>query len=121
MGEEIQENESKGIKIGEKYILRSDSLNLILEEYGYKNPSPKDAKKAKEEGITLEPSWGLVRTTYHRTLKQVLNQILDNNIINSDIKELQDIVQVVEKLRNEFNAFKNVVKVDEDTLEVISD
>ena len=116
-----EEKQEKGIKIGDKYIIKPDTYCLILEEYGYKNPSPKDAKKARDEGITLEPKWGLVRTTYHRTLKQVLNQILDNNIINSDIKELEDIVQVVEKLRNEFNAFKSVVKVDTDTLRVISD
>ena len=121
MEEENQEESKKGIKIGDNYILRADSLNLILEEYGYKNPSPKDAKKAKDEGIVLEQSWGLTRTTYHRTLKQVLNYILDNSIINADIQELQDIVQVVENLRNEFDAFRNVVKVDEDTLRVISD
>lgn len=111
----------KEIKIGDKYILKSDSLNLILEEYGFKNPSPKDAKEAREQGIELEQSWGLIRTTYHRTLQQVLNYILDNSIINADIQELQDIVQVVENLRNEFDAFRNVVKVDEDTLRIISD
>ena len=117
----MNEENKKGQKIGKNYILRADSLNLILEEYGYKNPSPKDAKTAKEQGMVLEQSWGLTRTTYHRTLKQVLNYILDNNIINTDIKELQDIVQVVENLRNEFDAFRNVVKVDEDTLRIISD
>ena len=117
----MEEENKRGLKIGDNYILRADSLNLILEEYGYKNPSPKDAKKARDEGIAIEPTWGLINQTYHSTVQQVLNHILDNNIINTDIKELQDIVQVVENLRNEFDALRNVVKVDEDTLRIISD
>ena len=118
----MEEENKRGLKIGDNYILRADSLNLILEEYGYKNPSPKDAKKAKEEGIVLEQSWGLVRTTYHGNLKQVLNHILDNNIITDvkeDIKELTEIVQVVEKLRSEFEKFKSCTELVQESLKVI--
>ena len=49
-----QEKENKGIRIGDKYILKADSLNLTLEEYGFKGLSPKDSKRAKDEGITIE-------------------------------------------------------------------
>lgn len=117
-----QEKENKGIRIGEKYILKADSLNLILEEYGFKGLSPKDSKRAKDEGITIEPTWGLIRTTYHRTLQQVLNHILDDNVITAieeDIKELTEIVQAVEKLRSEFEKFKNCTKLVKDSLKVI--
>ena len=117
-----QEKESKGIRIGEKYILKADSLNLTLEEYGFKGLSPKDSKRARDEGITIEPTWGLLEQTYHRTLQQVLNYILDNNVITAieeDIKELADVVQVVESLRSEFEKFEDCTKLVEDSLKVI--
>ena len=117
-----QEKENKGIRIGDKYILKADSLNLTLEEYGFKGLSPKDSKRAKDEGITIEPTWGLIGQTYHRTLQQVLNYILDNNVITAmqeDIKELADVVQVVEKLRSEFEKFKHCTKLVKDSLKVI--
>ena len=117
-----QEKENKGIRIGEKYILKADSLNLILEEYGFKGLSPKEAKRAKDEGIEIKPTWGLIRQTYHRTLQQVLNYILDNNVITvieEDIKELADVVQVVEKLSSEFKQFKHCTKLVKDSLKVI--
>ena len=117
-----QEKENKGIRIGDKYILKADSLNLILEEYGFKGLSPKDSKRAKDEGITIEPTWGLIRTTYHRTLQQVLNHILDDNVITAieeDIKELTEIVQVVEKLRSEFEKFKSCTELVQESLKVI--
>lgn len=118
----MEEENKRGLKIGDNYILRADSLNLILEEYGYKNPSPKDAKKAKEEGIAIEPTWGLINQTYHSTVQQVLNHILDNNIITDikeDIKELTEIVQVVEKLRSEFEKFKSCTELVQESLKVI--
>lgn len=117
-----QEKENKGIRIGEKYILKADSLNLILEEYGFKGLSPKDAKKARDEGIAIKPTWGLINQTYHSTVQQVLNHILDNNIITDvkeDIKELTEIVQVVEKLRSEFEEFKSCTKLVQESLKVI--
>lgn len=122
MEEVKQEKENKGIRIGEKYILKADSLNLILEEYGFKGLSPKDAKKSKDEGIIIEPTWGLINQTYHSTVKQVLNHILDNNIITNikeDIKELAEIVQVVEKLRSEFEEFKSCTELVQESLKVI--
>ena len=117
-----EEKEQKGIKIGDKYIIKPDTYCLILEEYGYKNPSPKDAKKARDEGITLEPKWGLVRTTYHRTLKQVLNSILDGEVldkIQENIKDIKEVVAVIESLRSDFDKFENCTKLNEDTLSVI--
>lgn len=122
MEEEKQDNEQKGIRIGNNYILRADTYNLVLEEYGYKKPSPKDAKKAKDEGITIEPKWGLINTTYHRTLKQVLNSILDGEImstIKDDIKDIKEISEVAEKLRSDFDKFDSCTKLNEDTLLVI--
>ena len=122
MEEENQENERKGIRIGDNYILRADTYNLVLEEYGFKNPSPKDAKKAKDEGIVLEPKWGLINTTYHRTLKQVLNSILDDEVISTiknDIKDIREISEVAEKLRSDFDKFDSCTKLNEDTLSVI--
>ena len=117
-----EEKEQKGIKIGDKYIIKPDTYCLILEEYGYKNPSPKDAKKARDEGITLEPKWGLVRTTYHRTLKQVLDSILDNEVldkIKENIKDIKEVVDVIESLRSNFDKFGKCTKLNKDTLEVI--
>jgi hypothetical protein len=117
-----QEKENKGIRIGDKYILKADSLNLTLEEYGFKGLSPKDSKRARDEGITIEPTWGLIGLTYHRTLQQVLGYILDNNVIatiEEDIKELTDVVQVVENLRSEFERFKYCTKLVGESLKVI--
>jgi len=116
---EKEVKQDKGIRIGEKYILKSDSLNLILEEYGFKGASPKDSKKARDEGIILEPKWGLIGQTYHRTLQQVLDYFLDYSIINADVDALKELVQVVEQTRSEFKQFKNCTRLVEDSLEVI--
>ena len=119
MEEELKQKEERGIRIGDKYILKADSMNLILEEYGFKGTSPKDLKRIKDEGITVEPVWGLVKTTYHATLEQVLNNMLNGEIIETDIRDLREVVQVVEKLRSEFEEFKNCTRLKTDTLEVI--
>ena len=66
--------------------------------------------------------WGLVRTTYHRTLKQVLDSILDDEVldkIKEDIKDIKELVNTIENLRKEFNRFENRTKLNKDTLEVI--
>lgn len=111
MEEESQESQEKGIKIGDNYRIKPDTYCIVLEEYGYKNPSPKNLKLAKEQGIELEKSYGLIRTTYHRTLQQVLNEILDNSVNKSDFKNLQQISDIVENLRKDFEEFKDTTSV----------
>ena len=113
---EKEVSQDKGIKIGTNYILRADSMNLILEEYGFKvNPRGKTPEEK-------EPKWGMTNKNYFRTVQLVFNYILDNEVITtgvSELKELKEIVQVVENLRSEFIIFKNCTKLNEDTLSVI--
>jgi hypothetical protein len=91
----------KGMIIGDNYFVTNDNLNLIVEEYGIK-VNPKDKSE----------NFGLKKVTYHRTLEQVLNHILENNIYNCDLSELKSVCLVIEDLRCEIKKFKDITTVD---------
>lgn len=115
--------EVKGIKIGSNYILKNDTLNLVLETWGYKNPSIKDLKAIKEQNIKFEPKWGLLEKHYFANIQQVFNYILEDKFIKGisepEMDELKKIVNIFDTVRGMFTEFKNAVKLDEDTLKVI--
>lgn len=109
---QVKEKELKGLRINKDWILRNDSMNLVLEQYGVKvNPREKDESKKE--------SYGLISKTYHRTLQQVLNYIINNTMYKVDLSDLKKVNAEIVKLQNDIVAFKKIVRLNEDTLEVI--
>jgi hypothetical protein len=111
---EVEVKELKGLRIGKNWILRNDSMNLVLEQYGMKiNPREKDESKRE--------NYGLINKTYHRTLQQVLNYIINNTMYKVDLSDLKKVNAEIVKLQNDIVHFKKIVRLNEDTLEVIDE
>lgn len=121
--ENVNAKKEKGIKIGDNYILKNDTLNLVLETWGYKNPPKKELKAIKEQNIEFEPKWGLLEKHYFANIQQVFNYILEDKFIKeiseSEIDDLKNLVNVFDTVRDMFTEFKKAVRLDEDTLKVI--
>jgi hypothetical protein len=89
-------------------------MNLVLEQYGMKiNPREKDESKRE--------NYGLINKTYHRTLQQVLNYIINNTMYKVDLSDLKKVNAEIVKLQNDIVHFKKIVRLNEDTLEVIDE
>jgi hypothetical protein len=119
--ENINENENlveekvlKGIRIGSDWVLRNDTYNLVLEQYGVKvNPRAKEGE--------IKESYGLISKTYHRTLQQALNHIINNTMYKVDLTDLKKVNAEIVKLQNSIVEFKKIVRLKEDTLEMIDE
>jgi hypothetical protein len=81
---QVEEKVLKGIRIGKDFVLRNDTYNLVLEQYGIK------VNQRAKEGEPKE-SYGLISKTYHRTLQQALNQIINNTVYKLDLTDLKKI------------------------------
>lgn len=111
---QVQEKVLKGVRIGEDFVLRNDTYNLVLEQYGIK------VNQRAKEGEVKE-SYGLISKTYHRTLQQALRHIINNTMYKVDLTDFKKINAQIVKLQNDIVNFKNITRLNEDTLEVIDE
>lgn len=97
----MEENQQrKGIKFGDNFIMSFDGLNIVLDEYG-----EKINKKTKEK------TYGLKKTTYHRTLEQAFNHLLNRKCYCLDTDDIKDIIKMLKEFRNDFIKFRKIIKV----------
>jgi len=112
--EQVEEDKvRKGFYITKDWLLSSDPLNLVLEQYGYKvNPREKDLSKQR--------TYGLIKKTWHSNLQQVFNQIIDRSTYAMDFGDLKQVHKEIVELKNMVKEFKKISKLNKDTLSIIS-
>lgn len=107
-----EEKEIRGIRVGKDFVLYNDPMNLVLEQYGIKtNPREKD--------LTKQKSYGLINKTFHRTLQQAFNHIIEQTTYDFDFGDLDNVNKQLVELKKMVQEFKNCTKLKLDTLSVI--
>lgn len=95
----LQENE---IQLTSEYRVTGDKMNIILTERYQKQDG-----KGRGKGLLDEYTYG--RPKYYGTLNSLVDSLIKNEVIDSlgKIKELQEIIPHIEKIRDEIKEYIN--------------
>lgn len=85
--------------INDKYKIESDPLNVILFQKIEPKPKKKDETEEDEplEENTKEPGWRPIG--YYSNIKKALYGLIEHEINGTGFKEVQDIVDKIEELK----------------------
>lgn len=93
------------IRINENYRLTSDSFNIIVEERRMVDPTKSpNWKKREAEGASPELREEWKETSYHNTVEQAMNAIVDQTIRDSDVYSLGELLIEIRQIRREISA-----------------
>lgn len=95
----LQENE---IQLTSEYRVTGDKMNITLTERYQKQDG-----KGRGKGLLDEYTYG--RPKYYGTLNALVDSLIKNEVIDSlgKIKELQEIIPRIEKIRDEIKEYIN--------------
>lgn len=82
------------LEIGEKYVITSDPLNVIINLKKEK----KDENGDPSGEVYLKP------VSFHSNLEMACLKVMDKEITQADSENLSDIVQIIFKAKNEIKA-----------------
>lgn len=77
------------MKLNEKYKIEAEELNVII--YELRTP------KAKEDEDPKEPKW--VPISYHATVEQAYNSIVNKEINRTGLNDLEVVVNKIKDLK----------------------
>lgn len=86
------------MKISDDYRIKSDSLNVILEERYF--PEIVD-EKTQEKIISTEPKWKVIG--YFSEPKQALKGLVLHKIMSEGMEQYKSIVETLDKLETMIN------------------
>lgn len=92
------------IRINENYRLTSDSFNIIVEERRMVDPTKApnwEKRKAKGASPELREDWK--ESSYHNTVEQAMNAVVDKTVRSSDAESVSQLLSEIRRIRREIS------------------
>lgn len=92
------------IAVGKDYRITSDSMNIIVNERYFADPTKAPNWKQREaEGASPEPVEKWREVSFHSRVESAMNKIVDKTILRSDAETFSELLREIREIRREID------------------
>lgn len=90
------------IQVTEDYRITSDKFNIIVNERHFADPTKApNWKKREAEGASPEPREVWTEVSFHSTVEDAMNKIVDKTVLNSEATTISELRNDIRQIRRD--------------------
>lgn len=92
------------IQVTEEYRITSDDRNIIVNERHFTDPTKApNWKERKAKGAAPEPVEKWREISYHSTVEEAMNKIVDKTILRSEATTISELLSEISDIRRQIS------------------